>query len=146
MWQKAWAQQRQGVVGWPHHLGRPAMCLRISKNHFLYMSSRGGAQGIQCPKVVQGGNLATRPSCMADRPDKCTSHAQSLARAPPYPSYKYHGALPIESVKKVRLSPPPLRGFQIQSLKSRERGEVLWARGLPSLSGVLRVAQAWKLC
>jgi hypothetical protein len=38
----------------------PAMCWRISKNYFLYMSSRDGAQGIQCPKAVQGVNLAAR--------------------------------------------------------------------------------------
>jgi hypothetical protein len=28
----------------------------IYKKHFVYMSIRGGAQGIQCPKAVQGGN------------------------------------------------------------------------------------------
>jgi hypothetical protein len=95
MWHKAQAQPRQGVVGRSHHLGRSVMCWHIFKNHFLYVSIRGGAQGIQCPKVVQGGNLAIRPSCMAGRPKKCASHAQSSARAPPY-SYKYHGAPPID--------------------------------------------------
>jgi hypothetical protein len=90
---KARAQPSQGVVGWPHHLGQPAMCCHISRNHFVYVSSRGGAQGIKCPKEVQGGNLATRPSCIADWPDKWVSHAQSSARALPY-SYKYHGAPP----------------------------------------------------
>jgi hypothetical protein len=92
MWHKARAQPSQGVVGWPHHLGRPAMCSRISKNHFVCMSSKGDAQGIQCPKMMQGGNLAPRPSCMAGRPDKWASRTQSLARALPYSSYKYHGA------------------------------------------------------
>jgi hypothetical protein len=58
------------------------------------MSNRGGAQGIQCPKVVQGGNLAARPSCVAGRSDKWASHAQSSSRAPPYSSYKKHGAPP----------------------------------------------------
>jgi hypothetical protein len=42
-----------------------------------------------------------------------------------------------KSVKKVRFAPPPPRGFQIQSLESRGGGEVLRARGLPGLSGVL---------
>jgi hypothetical protein len=97
MWHKAWAQPSQGVAGRPHHLGRPAMCWCISKNCFVYMSIRGGAQGIQCPKAVQGGNLANRPN-------KWTPHAQSSATAPPY-SYKYHGAPPAESVKRVRFSP-----------------------------------------
>jgi hypothetical protein len=77
---------------WP--AGRSAMFWRISKHHFVYASSRGSAQGIQCPKVVQGGNLAARLSCMAARPNKWASHAQSSARAPPYSSYKYHGAPP----------------------------------------------------
>jgi hypothetical protein len=86
MWHKAWAQMSQGVASRPHHLGRPSMWWRISKNCFVYMSSRGGAQGIQCPKVLQGGNFAGRP-------DKWASHAQSSARAPPY-SYKYHDAPP----------------------------------------------------
>jgi hypothetical protein len=62
------AQLSQGVAGLPHHLDRPAMGWRISKNYFVYVSSRGGAHGIQCPKAVQGGNLAARPSCMAGRP------------------------------------------------------------------------------
>jgi hypothetical protein len=59
MWHKAWAQPSQGVAG------RLAMCWHISKNRFVYVSSSGGAQGIQCPKAVQGGNLGTRTSCMA---------------------------------------------------------------------------------
>jgi hypothetical protein len=91
MWHKARAQPSQGVAGPPHHLGLPAMCWRISKYCLVYMSSRGGAQGIQCPKVVQGGNLATWPSCMAGRPEKWAPRTQSLATALPY-SYKYHGA------------------------------------------------------
>jgi hypothetical protein len=28
----------------------PAMCWCISKNHFIYVSSTGGAQGIQCQR------------------------------------------------------------------------------------------------
>jgi hypothetical protein len=59
------------------------MCWRISKNYFDYVSIRGGAQGIKCPKVVQGGNLVTRPSCMADRLDKWAPRSQSLATALP---------------------------------------------------------------
>jgi hypothetical protein len=74
--------------------GQPAMCWHISKNGFVYVSSRGSAQGIQCPKVVQGGNLATQPSCMATWPNKWTPHAQSLATESPYSSYRYHGAPP----------------------------------------------------
>jgi hypothetical protein len=69
MWHKAQAQPSQGVAERPHHLGQLAMCWRISKNCFVYVSSRGSAKGIQCPKAVQGGNLSTRPSCMAGRPD-----------------------------------------------------------------------------
>jgi hypothetical protein len=83
---KAWAQPSQGVAG------RPAMCWRISRNRFVYMSRRGGAKGMQCPKAVQGGNLAGRPSCMDGRPDKWAPSTQSLAIAPPYSSYKYHRA------------------------------------------------------
>jgi hypothetical protein len=92
MWHKARAQPNQGVADRRHHFGWPAMCWRISKNCFVYMSSRGDAQGIQCPKKVQGGNLGARPSCMAGRPDKWASCTQSSARAAPYSSYKYHGA------------------------------------------------------
>jgi hypothetical protein len=93
MWHKAQAQPSQGVADRPHHLGQPAMCWCISKNRFVYVASRGGAQGIQCPKAVQG-DLAARPSCMADRPDKRTSHTQSSAKAPSYSSYKYPSAPP----------------------------------------------------
>jgi hypothetical protein len=93
MWHKSTAQSSQGVVDRPHNLGRSAMCWHISKNRFVYVSSRGGAHGIQCPKAVQGGNLATRPGCMVGRPDKWASRTQSSARVPPY-SYKYHGAPP----------------------------------------------------
>jgi hypothetical protein len=92
MCHKVRAQPSHGVAGRPHHLGRPAMCWHISKNHFVYVSSRGGAQGIQCPKAVKGGNLAARPSGIADWPDKSAPCTQSLATAPPYSSYKYHGA------------------------------------------------------
>jgi hypothetical protein len=74
--------------------GRPATCWRISKNCFAYLSIRGGAQGIQYPKAVQGGNLATRPNYMAGRPNKWAPSAQSSATAPPNSSYKNHGAPP----------------------------------------------------
>jgi hypothetical protein len=94
MWHKAQAQPSQSVAGQPHHLGRSAMCWCIFKNHFVYMSRRGGAQDMQCPKAVQGGNLAARSSCMFGRPDKWTPRAQSSATTPPYSSYKYHGAPP----------------------------------------------------
>jgi hypothetical protein len=100
MWHKARAQPSQGVASWPHHLGQPAMCWHISKIHFIYVSSRGGAHGIQCTKIVQGGNLAAQPSCMVGRPDKWASHTQSSARAPPYSSYKYHGAPPGRKCEK----------------------------------------------
>jgi hypothetical protein len=69
----AWAQLSQGGAGRPHHLGQPAMCWRIYKKCLVYMSRRGGGQGIQCPKAVQGGNLATQPCCMVGRPDKWAS-------------------------------------------------------------------------
>jgi hypothetical protein len=105
MWHKARAQPSQGVAGQPHHLGRPAMCWRNSKNHFIYVSSRGGAQGTQFPKAVQGGNLAARSSCMAGRPNKWAPRAQSSATTLPYSSDKYHGAPSVESVKTVRVSP-----------------------------------------
>jgi hypothetical protein len=82
-WHKAQAQPSQGLASRPHQLGRPAMCWRISRNCFVNVSRRGGAQGIQCPKAVQGGNLAARPSCMAGWPDMWASHTQSLPRAPP---------------------------------------------------------------
>jgi hypothetical protein len=71
-WHKAQAQLSQGVAGRPHHLGQSTMYWRISKNCFVYVSSRDGAQGIQCPNAVQGGNLAARP-------DKWVSRAQSSA-------------------------------------------------------------------
>jgi hypothetical protein len=94
MWHKARAKPSQGVAGQQHHLGWLVMCWRNSENHFVYVSNRGGGQGIQCPKAVQGGNLATRPSWMAGQPDKWASRTQSSARALPYSSYKYHGAPP----------------------------------------------------
>jgi hypothetical protein len=105
-WHKARAQLSQGVAGQPHHLGWLAMCWRISKNYFLYVSRRGGAQGIQCPKAVQEGNLAAQPSCMAGRLDKWASRTQSLARAPTPPPINTTVLPPIEGVKKVRFSPP----------------------------------------
>jgi hypothetical protein len=79
------------------------------------------------------------------QPDKWAPRAQSLAIAPPYSSYKYHGAPPpTESVKRVRFS--PLECTRVHSHgEERERGKVLRARGLPVLSGVLRVARARKL-
>jgi hypothetical protein len=52
MWHKARAQPSQGVTDRPHHLGQLAMCCHISKTYFLYVSSRGRAQGIQWPKAV----------------------------------------------------------------------------------------------
>jgi hypothetical protein len=88
MCNKAWIQPSQCVAG------RPAMCCHISKNRFVYVSKRGGAKGIQCPKAVQGGSLAARPSCMAGWPDKWAPHAQSSATALPYSYYKNHGAPP----------------------------------------------------
>jgi hypothetical protein len=68
------------------------MLAHLQKKCFVYVSSKGGAQGIQCPKVVQGENMAARPSSMVGWPDKWASHAQSSAIAPPYSSYKFHGA------------------------------------------------------
>jgi hypothetical protein len=90
MWHKAWAQPSQAVAGRPHHLGRPAMCWCISKNRFVYMFSRGGAQGIQCPMAVQG---ETWPPGQVAWPAglTCAPHMPNL-QAPPYSSYKYHGA------------------------------------------------------
>jgi hypothetical protein len=87
MWHKAQAQPSQGVAGRPHHLGRPAMCWHFSRNRFVYVSRRGGAKGVQCPEVVQGGNLAARPSCMAGRLVKWAPRTQSSATALSY-SYK----------------------------------------------------------
>jgi hypothetical protein len=49
--------------------------------------------------------VAARKGFMASRHDKWASYAQSLARAPPYSSYKYPRAPLVESVKKVRFSP-----------------------------------------
>jgi hypothetical protein len=43
----------------------------LQKKCFVYVSSRGGAQGIQCPKVVKGEKLAARP-------DKWASHMPNL--------------------------------------------------------------------
>jgi hypothetical protein len=119
-WHKARAQPSQGVAGRPHHLGQPTMCWRISKNCFVYMSNRGGAQGIQCPKEVQGGNLATRPSCMANWPDMWAPCAQSSATTPPYSSYNTMVLPLVESVKRVRFN--PLYCSQVHSCRvERER-------------------------
>jgi hypothetical protein len=55
MWYKARGQPSQGVAS--------RSCVgAFQKNRFVYVSSRGGAQGIQCTKAVQGGNLVTRPA------------------------------------------------------------------------------------
>jgi hypothetical protein len=56
-------------------------------------------------KAVQGGNVATRPSCMSGRHIKWAPCAQSLATTPPYSSYKYHDAPLAKGVKRVRFSP-----------------------------------------
>jgi hypothetical protein len=45
-------------------------------------------------KAVERLNLAAWSSCMAGRPDKWASRAQSLARTPPCFSYKYPRAPP----------------------------------------------------
>jgi hypothetical protein len=103
MWYKARAQSSQGVAGRPHHLGWLAMCWRISKNYFVYVSSRGGAQGIQCPKAVQGGNLVARPASLTSGP-----HAPNLRPEHRLTPPIYTTVLPlIEGVKKVRITPPP---------------------------------------
>jgi hypothetical protein len=47
-------------------------------------------------QAVQGGNLATQHVKWAPRP-------QSLSTTPPY-SHKYHGAPPVEGVKRVTFS------------------------------------------
>jgi hypothetical protein len=62
-----------------HHMDEAVMCWRFSRNRFVYVSRRGGAQGIQCLKPVQGGNLVARPSCMAGWPDKWGPRAKSSA-------------------------------------------------------------------
>jgi hypothetical protein len=45
-------------------------------------------------KVMERLNVAARPRFMVDWPNKWASRTQSLARAPPYSSYKYLGAPP----------------------------------------------------
>jgi hypothetical protein len=103
--EKARAQLSQGVAVRPHYLARPAISWRISKNCFVNVSSRGRAQGDQCLKAVQGGNMAARLGYIAGQPDKLASCTQSLARAPPYSSYKYHHALPSKKGEESEVYP-----------------------------------------
>jgi hypothetical protein len=99
------------------------------------------------PKGGSRRKLGRQPNCNAGRPDKWDSRTQSSVRAPPYSTYKYHGAPLAESVKKVRFSPLPQGASKFNLCRvERERGEVLRAGGLSVLSGVLRVARARKLC
>jgi hypothetical protein len=56
-------------------------------------------------KAVQGGNLVTRPSCMAGRPIKWGPCTQSSATPPPYSSYKYHGARPGRKCEESEVYP-----------------------------------------
>jgi hypothetical protein len=87
MWHKARAQSSQGVAGRPCVGAFPETVLSTCVGEVVLKESNA-------QKAVQGGNMATRPSCMADWPDKWAPHAQSLATAPPYSYYKYHGASP----------------------------------------------------
>jgi hypothetical protein len=60
MWHKSRAQSSVSGAGRPHLLGRPARCWRLFKLHFANVSRKVGARGIQCPKLVQPGNMAAR--------------------------------------------------------------------------------------
>jgi hypothetical protein len=72
---------------------------------------RFGAQGIQCPKAVQGGNLTARQ----------VAWSAGLTSGPHTPNLRPEHRLtplinttvlhPVESVNKVRFSPPPPKGL-----------------------------------
>jgi hypothetical protein len=77
----------------------------------------------RCPEEVVLKVSNSQRQCKEETwpPDKWASCTQSSARGPPYSSYKYHGAPPVESVKKVRFSPPP-KGLPYSIIvESRER-------------------------
>jgi hypothetical protein len=62
---KARAQLSQSGASRHHLLGRPARCWHHLNFHFANMSSRIGAWGIRCPKLVRA-KLGGRPAtCMA---------------------------------------------------------------------------------
>jgi hypothetical protein len=72
----------------------------------------------QCKKETWPPGQVAWP---ADRADKWASCAQSLARAPPHSSYKYHGAPPGRKCEESEVYPPPLQGASNFNLCRVER-------------------------
>jgi hypothetical protein len=101
---------------------------------------------------VSDAQSRSRPSWVADRP--CVQPAgqglvsyrlKSMVELT-HSTYKYpHTPFGEREIKKWGLDSYSAPKF-IFCRVERERGEVLRAGGLPDLSGVLPVAQAWKLC
>jgi hypothetical protein len=82
-----------GPVGPTPLVGRPGPGV-FPKTVFTTFQSKSVRGVSNMGKMVERLNVAARPSFMAGQPDKWASCAQSLARAPPYSSYKYPDAPP----------------------------------------------------
>jgi hypothetical protein len=114
-WHKAWAQPSQGLAGRPCVGTFPKTVLSTCPAEAVLKVSNTQRR---CKEETW---LPSKVAWPVGRPDKWASRAQSSARTPPYSSYKYHGAPPVESVKKVRFSPPPKGLTNSIFVEERER-------------------------
>jgi hypothetical protein len=87
------SQPEVGAAGHTPLAGRPSPGI-IPKTIFTTCQSKSVRGVSNVGKALERLNVATRPSFMVGWPDKWASHAQSLARALPYFSYKYPAAPP----------------------------------------------------
>jgi hypothetical protein len=87
------SQLKVGLAGPTPLADRPGPG-KFPKNVFTTWQSKSVRGVSNVGNTVERLNLAARPSCMADRPNKWASRAQSSARALPYSSYKYPHAPP----------------------------------------------------
>jgi hypothetical protein len=131
MWHIARAQLREGVAGRPCVGAFPKTTLSTCPAEAVLKVSNAQRQ---CKEETWSAVLTTKrhtPNLWLEHPLTPPINTTVLSLA--------------ESVKKVRFS-PPLQGASQFNLCRVERGEVLRVGGLPSLSGVLKVARARKLC
>jgi hypothetical protein len=135
MWHKAQAQPSQSGVDRP---GVSAILISA-----LPMCQWGLVHG------VSDTQSRWRPSWVAGQPcvrpagqDLVSYHLNSIVELT-HSTYKYP-LYPLRRYRDQKVRFSFLYCFQVHSLYSRERGEVLRVGGLSGLSGVLRVARAWK--
>jgi hypothetical protein len=130
-------QLSQVVVGWPCVGAFPKIVLSTCPTEAVFKVSnaqrRGKVETWPPGQVVWPTGLTSGPHVPILRLERCLTPPINTTVLPP-----------ADGVKKVRFRSP--QGASKFNLCRVERGEVLRAGGLPGLSGVLRVAQAWKIC